>query len=56
MGVEEGEETQTKGTGKLLNRIIVENFPNLERESSRFRKPTEHQINSTKKETPPDTS
>jgi hypothetical protein len=32
MGVEE-EEIQTKGTDNLVNRIIPQNFPNLERES-----------------------
>jgi hypothetical protein len=30
MGVEEGEEKQTKGMDKLFNRIIVENFQNHE--------------------------
>jgi hypothetical protein len=29
MGIEEGEETQTKGTENLFKRIITENFPNL---------------------------
>jgi hypothetical protein len=28
----EGEEIQTKGIDKLFNRIITENFPNLEKE------------------------
>jgi hypothetical protein len=32
MGVEEGEETQTKGIGNRFNRITTENFPNLEKE------------------------
>jgi hypothetical protein len=32
MGIEEGEEIQTKGTDNLFNRIIAENFPNLEKE------------------------
>jgi hypothetical protein len=32
MGVEEGEEIQTKGIDNLFNRIIAENFPNLEKE------------------------
>jgi hypothetical protein len=31
-GVEEGEETQSKGTDNLLNRTIPENFPNLKEE------------------------
>jgi hypothetical protein len=32
MGVEEGEEIQTKGTDNLFNRIIAEHFSNLEKE------------------------
>jgi hypothetical protein len=32
MGVEEGEEIQTKGIHNLFNRIIAENFLNLEKE------------------------
>jgi hypothetical protein len=31
MGIEEGEEMQTKGMRNLLNKIITENFPNLEK-------------------------
>jgi hypothetical protein len=43
MGVEKGEEIQTKGTDDLLNRIIPENFPNLEKERvTRCRMLTEH--------------
>jgi hypothetical protein len=53
MGVEEGEEIQTKGIDNLFNRIIAENFPNLEKESARCRKRTEHQTIRTSKETPP---
>jgi hypothetical protein len=62
MGVEEGEETPTKGTDNLFNRITAENFPNQERErerereSPRCRKLTEHQTIRTKRGTPPDTS
>jgi hypothetical protein len=33
MGVEEGEEIQTKGIDNLFNRIIVENFPIFVKES-----------------------
>jgi hypothetical protein len=33
MGVEEREEIQTKGIDNLFNRIIAENFPNLEKEN-----------------------
>jgi hypothetical protein len=32
MGVQEGEEIQTKSTDNLFNRIIPENFPNLKKE------------------------
>jgi hypothetical protein len=32
MDVEEGEEIQTKGTDNQFNRLVVENFPNLEKE------------------------
>jgi hypothetical protein len=31
MGIEEGEEVQTKGIGNIFNIIIKENFPNLEK-------------------------
>jgi hypothetical protein len=33
MGVEEGEEIQTKGIDNLFNRITPEYFPNIEKES-----------------------
>jgi hypothetical protein len=32
MGVEEGEEMQAKCIGNIFNKIIAENFPNLEKE------------------------
>jgi hypothetical protein len=32
MGVDEGEEIQTKGIDNLFNKIIAENFPKLEKE------------------------
>jgi hypothetical protein len=32
MGVEEGEEINSKGTDNLFNRIIAEKFPNLKKE------------------------
>jgi hypothetical protein len=51
MGVEEGEEIQTKGANNLFNRIISENFPDLEKErvnSPRCRKLTEYQTVRTK--------
>jgi hypothetical protein len=31
MGIEEGEEVQAKGIHNILNKIITENFPNLEK-------------------------
>jgi hypothetical protein len=32
MGVEEGEEMQAKCIGNIFNKIIAENFPNLEKD------------------------
>jgi hypothetical protein len=31
MGIEEGEEVQGKGMSNIFNKIITENFPNLEK-------------------------
>jgi hypothetical protein len=31
MGIEEGEEVQTKGIHNIFNKITTENFPNLEK-------------------------
>jgi hypothetical protein len=31
MGIEEGEEEQAKGMYNIFNKIITENFPNLEK-------------------------
>jgi chromosome segregation ATPase len=31
MGIEEGEEVQAKGIQNIFNKIIAENFPNLEK-------------------------
>jgi archaeosine-15-forming tRNA-guanine transglycosylase len=31
MGSEEGEEVQAKGIHNIFNKIIIENFPNLEK-------------------------
>jgi hypothetical protein len=31
MGIEEGEEVQAKGMGNIFNKIITENFPNLQK-------------------------
>jgi hypothetical protein len=32
MGIKEGEEVQAKGMGNIFNKIITENFPNLEKD------------------------
>jgi hypothetical protein len=32
MGIEEGEEVQVKGMSNIFNKIITENFPNLEKD------------------------
>jgi hypothetical protein len=31
MGIEEGEEVQAKGIHNIVNKIIIENFPHLEK-------------------------
>jgi hypothetical protein len=31
MGIEEGEEVQAKGMHNIFNKVITENFPNLEK-------------------------
>jgi archaeosine-15-forming tRNA-guanine transglycosylase len=31
MGIEEGEEVQAKGICNIFNKVITENFPNLEK-------------------------
>jgi TolA-binding protein len=42
-GIEEGEEVQAKGICNMFNKIITENFPNLEKVFSfRYRKPSGH--------------
>jgi hypothetical protein len=53
MGIEEGEDIQSKDIENLFNRIIAENFPNLEKERviqvlEAYRTPNQ------KKETSPD--
>jgi hypothetical protein len=32
MGIKEGEEIQAKGMGNIFNKIIMDNFPNLEKD------------------------
>jgi archaeosine-15-forming tRNA-guanine transglycosylase len=42
--IEEGEEVQTKGMCNIFNKIITENFPNLEKTMPiSYREPLEHQ-------------
>jgi hypothetical protein len=51
MDTEEGEAIQAKGICNLFNKIIAENFPNLQKEMHiRYRKPPEHQTDMTKLE------
>jgi hypothetical protein len=53
MGIEEGEEVQTKGICNIFNKIITENFPNLKKVFPfRCRKPPGHQTDLTKIEPP----
>jgi hypothetical protein len=43
MGIAEGEEMQAKGISNIFNKIITENFPNLEKTMTlRYRKPPGH--------------
>jgi hypothetical protein len=51
----EGEEVQTKGMCNIFNKIITENFPNLEKTMPiRYRRPPELQRDPTKIELPHD--
>jgi len=51
--IEESEDSQLKGRVNIFNKII-ENFPNLKTEMpTTYKKPTELQIDWTRKETPP---
>jgi hypothetical protein len=53
MGIEEGEEVQAKGIHDIFNKIITENFPNLEKVMPfRYRKPPGHQTDLIKIELP----
>jgi archaeosine-15-forming tRNA-guanine transglycosylase len=49
MGIEEGEQVQAKGIHNIFNKIITENFPNLE-----IRKPPGHETTLIKIELPHD--
>jgi hypothetical protein len=53
MCIEEGEEVQAKGMHNIFNKLITENFPNLEKSMPiQCRKPPEHQTDLTKIELP----
>jgi hypothetical protein len=54
MGIEEGEEVQAKGICNIVNKIITENFPNLEKTMPIQVKPPGHQTDLTKIELPHD--
>jgi hypothetical protein len=55
MDIEEGKEVQAKGMHNIFNKIITENFPNLEKTMpNRYRKPPEYQTDLTKLELPDD--
>jgi hypothetical protein len=54
MGTEEGGEVQAKGIHNIFNKIITENFPNLEKVlPSQVQEASKHQKHWTKIEPPP---
>ena len=55
IGVDENEDFQLKGSANIFNKIIEENSPNLMRCPGTYKKPTELQIDWTRKEIPPNT-
>jgi hypothetical protein len=55
MGIEDGEEVQTKGIHNIFNKIITENLPNLEKTMSvQVQEASRHQTDLTKTELPHD--
>jgi hypothetical protein len=58
MGIEEGEQVQAKGIRNMFNKIITENFPNLEKtmpiEEQESSRTPGHQTDLTKIELPHD--
>jgi hypothetical protein len=49
MGIEEGEKVKAKGIHNTFNKIITENFPNLEKDIPyRCKRPPEHQTDKIK--------
>ena len=56
IGIDENKDFQLKGPANIFNKIIEENLPNLKKETPmNIQKPTELQINWTRKEITPDT-
>ena len=54
IGIDEGKDSQLKGPVNIFNKIIEENFPNLEKRCPcPYNKPMELQIYWTRKEIPP---
>jgi len=54
IGIEESKDSQLKGPVHIFNKNVEENFPNLKREMPMtYKKPTELQIDWTRKEIPP---
>jgi hypothetical protein len=55
MGTAEGKEVKAKGMCNIFNKIITENFPNLEKTMPiQVQKPPEHHTDLTKRELPHD--
>jgi chromosome segregation ATPase len=53
IGIEEGGEVEAKGIDNIFNKIITENFPNLQKVMPiQYRKPPGHQTDLTKIELP----
>jgi hypothetical protein len=56
IGIDETEDFRLKGPVNIFNKIIEENFPNIKKQMPmNIKKPTELQIDRTRKEIPPDT-
>ena len=53
IAIEVSEDSQRKGPVNIFNKIIEENSPNIKKEMPTNKKPTELQINWTRKEIPP---
>jgi len=53
IGIEESEDSQLKGPENIFNKIIEENFSKLKKQMPINKKPTELQIDWTRREIPP---